>query len=265
MKLDPQIFIELNKFRHVLFRERDHKYFINGQQAHISTTGLIHRYSSHFAKEHWAQKKATEYGVTRDEVVEAWDYMNLHAVTEGSILHDFNEALMGNKLKGYPEDKIREIFRGADAIRSSYMMMQEQAIQFHKDISGKLIPVRSELVIGDSEWMLGGMVDQLFWNEKDQEFQIWDWKTNTDLKTSSQYQMADPIEHLPDCELVHYYLQLTIYKRLIERNTNLKIGKMFIVWFNENNPSYKIYPVKNVEEEVTLIINDWLSTKTVTN
>ena len=47
---------------------------------------------------------------------------------------------------------------------------------------GKLIPVRAEVVVGDEDWGVTGMIDQLFYNEKSQKLEIWDWKTNKDIK-----------------------------------------------------------------------------------
>ena len=54
--------------------------------------------------------------------------------------------------------------------------------KFYNDSYGKLIPVRAEVVVGDEELGLGGMIDQLFWNEKSGKLEIWDWKTNTQIK-----------------------------------------------------------------------------------
>ena len=45
---------------------------------------------------------------------------------------------------------------------------------------------------------------------------------------------------LDDCEYEIYSLQLNIYKKIVERNTNLKLGDSYLVWFNEENPNYEI-------------------------
>jgi hypothetical protein len=261
--LSPELFLELDKFRNVVFREDIHKYYIDGEECPISTTGLIGKYHEEFDSDYWAETKAQEYAqrnshVTAEDVSRIWKFMNLHAITEGSCLHNFAELRNNGKILPYPEKHIRDIF-GYDPLRSSYQMMEEQYRKFHADITGKLVPIRSELVIGDPEWLIGGMIDQLYWNVKDKEFQIWDWKTNSDLELTSKYKMNDPIGMVPDCAYFHYQLQLSIYKLIVERNTNIRIGKMYIVWFNEKNPTYKILPIKYRHQQVVDMINDWLT------
>lgn len=247
---NTDVFMELQKFRHVRFREDIHKYTINGVQCPISTTGLISKFHEKFNEDYWADRKALEYGLTSEHVKNCWKYINKHAIAEGRTFHNFAEYWMNGKELPYPEREIRMEFDGVDPIRGSHLMMREQFIQFHKDIVGKLLPIVSEFVMGDQEFMLGGMLDQLFWSHTKQEFQIWDWKTNGKMEMHSNNCMYDPISHIPDSNYWHYCLQLSIYKYMIEKWTNLKIGNMFIVWFNEKNESYQIIQVKPLMKEV---------------
>ena len=80
----------------------------------------------------------------------------------------------------------------------------------------------------------------VIWNEKQQCLQIWDWKTNTELHMNSKFnnKMKYCLSDLDECEFNVYSLQLNIYKKIIEKNTDLKFGSSHIVWFNENNPNY---------------------------
>ena len=41
-----------------------------------------------------------------------------------------------------------------------------------------LVPVKMELVVGDEDYGLGGMVDCLFYNKKSGMLEVWDYKTN---------------------------------------------------------------------------------------
>ena len=45
---------------------------------------------------------------------------------------------------------------------------------------------------------------------------------------------------------------------MLERNTNIKIGDMYIVWFNERNANYTIIKIRNLEKEVNMMVNDYL-------
>ena len=100
--------------------------------------------------------------------------------------------------------------------------------------------------------MLCGMVDQLFWNERYGTLEIWDWKTNTRLNMKDDYgnKMKECLWMLDKCEFNTYSLQLNIYKKIIEKNTNLKVGRCNLVWFNEDNPNYKIIKCADYSEHV---------------
>jgi ATP-dependent exoDNAse (exonuclease V) beta subunit len=52
-----------------------------------------------------------------------------------------------------------------------------------------------ELVVADDEYGIAGMVDCLFWNKKSEWLEIWDYKTNKEIKTSNNYRnkMLHPI------------------------------------------------------------------------
>ena len=126
---------------------------------------------------------------------------------------------------------------------------------FYDKSFGKLIPVRAEVVVGDKDWGVTGMIDQLFYNEKSKKLEIWDWKTNKAINTNNKWQQfKEPLGHLDVCELNTYSLQLSLYKHIIEKNTNLKLGKSYIVWLNENNDTYKVFKCHDFEKEVKSIL-----------
>ena len=40
------------------------------------------------------------------------------------------------------------------------------------------------------------------------------------------------------------------FKKIIEKNTNLKVGRCNLVWFNEDNPNYKVIKCADYSEHV---------------
>ena len=56
------------------------------------------------------------------------------------------------------------------------------------------------------------------------------------------------------CELNTYSLQLSFYKLIVERNTELELGDNYIVWFNENNETYKIMKCYDFRSEILKIM-----------
>ena len=128
--------------------------------------------------------------------------------------------------------------------------------KFYEDSKDNLIPVKSELVVGDREYGICGMVDQLFYNKKYNELQIWDWKTNKKIGTKNDYgeKFLEPLNNMDVCELNTYSLQLNLYKHIIEKNTNLKIGKLYICWFHETNKKYEVIECKDFSEEINQLV-----------
>ena len=127
--------------------------------------------------------------------------------------------------------------------------------QKKNDSHGKLVPVRAEVVVGDTEWGITGMIDQIFFNEKSGKLEIWDWKTNKAIKKDNKWQkFKKPLSHLDVCELNTYSLQLSFYRLIVERNTELELGDSYIVWFNENNESYKVMKCFDFRDEILKIM-----------
>jgi ATP-dependent exoDNAse (exonuclease V) beta subunit len=200
----------------------------------------------------YAKPKPENEWVTEEDIKGKWKYKNHHAIYEGTTLHDYIENYLNNKI--LPESKVSAEGLLFQEIKETYGIMKQHFHNFYDDSvsTGKLIPIKSEVIIGDKELGLCGMVDQLFWNRKHECLQIWDWKTNTRLNMKNNFgnKMKECLYMLDDCEFNTYSLQLHIYKKIIERNTNLKLGSCHLVWFNENNPNYKIIDCADYSEHV---------------
>lgn len=287
--------LELAKFNHIKYYDEPHKYYINGEptisctgfihkfqeefesnldkpdkwaekQGHIyKPKSMADKYAHKqnfypmegdpYGRPDYSKPKPPEECITESEVLAEWKYKNNHATFEGSTLHDYIENYMSNRVFPYPSVSPEGLTFGE--IEPTFNMMKQQFLNFYNTAvaSGRLIPVRNELVVGDSELNLTGMVDQLFWNVKEQCLQIWDWKTNTKLNMTNDFgkKLKYNLFMLDDCEYTIYSLQLNIYKKIIERNTNLRLGDCHLVWFNEENPDYKIIKCEdygNIVEEM---------------
>jgi len=242
-------------FNDVTYHDEPHKYYVNGQEL-ISVTTILHRYQEEFQEDYWSKVKAEEYSLTQKEVLRAWQFINKKGTMKGSAIHDYAENLFLNKVFPYPEQWILEEF-GFDPILPEYKITKKHVNNFHNDVRGKLIPVRTEMIVYDKESLIGGMLDILFFNIKTGEFQIWDWKTNKkfDMEMKSRH-FHDKLMILEDSDLEIYSLQLAMYKLIIEKNTGIKLGKSYVVWFSHNNENYKIIETKNREYYAKMIMND---------
>lgn len=244
---------QINKFNHIEFIQDEHVYLINGNKAK-SVTSVLKQYVKPFERDYWANIKAKKSGVDVEEILSQWEFSAKFSQIKGTLVHQFIEHKLTNAEFTYPEEVIVESF-GYDPIQTPFNQIVEIACQFLTDIDNKMIPIVSEFIIGDAEYLIGGTIDQLFYNKKSNKLEIWDWKTNKEIKVESRYFHLDPLSHIPDTELDHYSLQLSLYKLILERNTGLELGNSYITWFNENSPKYHIYIAKDYKKEAQLILD----------
>ena len=98
----------------------------------------------------------------------------------------------------------------------------------------------------------------------DKNGNVWliDYKTNSILKgynddeKNRRYtkKMLIPLQNIKNDSLNHYYLQLSIYKYLIEKYTNIKIYKTMIVYMSENIENYELIETPYLKNEVEKIL-----------
>ncbi len=95
---------------------------------------------------------------------------------------------------------------------------------------------------------------------------ISDYKTNKEIKESSYVnwegisaKMKAPLQHLDDCNLNHYALQLSLYLYIIiKHNPGLRPGKLMLqhVQFEEQGRDKYDYPVSKLDKDGNPIIKD---------
>ena len=72
------------------FNEAEHKYTLSGEHF-ISVTQFISRFHKHMDTEYWANKKAEERGITKEEILKEWQDKNDRANVIGTALHLYCE------------------------------------------------------------------------------------------------------------------------------------------------------------------------------
>ena len=282
--MESLIFQELNKFNDFKFDEPTHVYTRHGIK-YKSVTGLIKDYSTPYDSEYWSIYKALQGNnidvkssrnkeriitflkrnkdvhiskipdslfktVTPKNILFNWSIKSQRSTYLGSSIHNFIENWY--KKKTYTPDATNKentlVF--AD-IKDDYEKLQNQFIKFYNETKNLLIPIYSEFVVGDMTGSyISGMIDQLFWNVKYNCIQIWDWKTNGEIKTENRWQnLLSIFRDLPDCDYSKYSVQLNMYRAIIEANTKLKLGDSYFVNYNINNQEYKLYKTLDLQKE----------------
>jgi len=228
-----------NNFSGLQFNESTHTYLVNGKKISKSVTALAGQYSSDkpFDTQYWAERKAKERGISKEEIIKEWDAKRDFSANKGTLVHKFMENIYNG---------IEENIEVSD---------KELCLKFYNETKTFLLPIASELRIYDIELDVAGTIDQLFYCPQKKQIVLVDWKTNKMINTKNGYnKMVKPFDKFDSCEFYNYSLQLNFYKYIIEKNTELKIDSMKLVWLNsEVNKDYKVFDCVNFQDEIKKI------------
>lgn len=249
-------FKEMDVFNNIRYTDSDHSYLINGKKA-ISGTTLIHQFENVFDAEEVANKVAQKKGVSAQELLNQWALTNVIASVKGSLLHEYCELFYQKRVQElFDEDITERIVKNLKRIETykptdvEFKDNVEKCLEtiklyVHKTLplihvflnisNGKLIPIGSEIIIGDEEYLVCGTIDQLFYNATHNTLEIWDWKTNKEFKVKDTYnkKLKFPLEQYDDTHFYKYSIQLNLYKWILEKNTNLRVSKLWLLNFSE--------------------------------
>lgn len=236
---------KLNKaFGDFTFYSSDHHYEYKGQRIGISVTKFIEEYANEFDSQAVAERVAERDNKSVQEVLDEWKEKNERACEKGTMCHEYIQSIWeGNIAFGYESNEIIE-------------KLYNQADNFFIDYRTKLEHLADEFVIGSEEYDIASAIDHIFLNKLTGGLVLVDYKTNSDIYKNERYakNMKVPLSHLKDTTLNHYFIQLSIYKYIVEKYTDLKVDEWFIVWFSENNENYEIIEVPYLEKEVKKIL-----------
>ena len=252
---------ELNKaFGDFKFFEEDHHYEYKGQRVGMSVTRLIEDYVNEFDTETIAEKVAIKENKTIQQVLDEWKKKNECACIKGSLCHQYAQELWKDVCEWqetkYPSEMSEKFWQDVFKI---YRQSDNFFRNYHKN-GTFLEHLADEYVIGSEEYDIASAIDHLFINKLTGGLVLVDYKTNSYMsgynKKAYKKAMKVPLQHLNDDALHHYYIQLSIYKYLVEKYTNLKIEEMFIVYMSENIENYEIIEVPYLKNEVIKILEN---------
>ncbi|WP_298061695.1 AAA family ATPase [uncultured Rikenella sp.] len=246
-----KIIEQLKYFNGVSFNEKNHTYKLKDYQFGISVTQLIESYANEFNVEEVASRIAIRDNTTTFEILKKWKIENQEACLKGSKIH----VEAQNIWKGINIPlNIKKCHTGLkNAINSGV----KQAKQFYQDYKNVYDMLYDEFIVWSKEYDIAGSIDGIMYNKLTQQCCILDFKTNKKLEFISKYKkkMKIPLQKLDDCNGQHYFIQLSIYKFLIEKYTNIKVDELFIVYFDTNIDNYQIIEVPYLKKEVEKILN----------
>lgn len=239
-------------FRDFKFFEEDHHYEFKNQKVGISVTRLIEEYCNPFDSETVAAKVAEKENRSITEILQEWKHKNQIACLKGSKCHLYAQSLFDDQLH------LKDFYNDIQPVKIVFNTIKDQMDNFYKDFNEKFEHLASEFIIGSEEYDIASAIDHLFVNKMTGGLVLVDYKTNSDIHKSEKYakNMKVPLSHLKDFTLNHYYIQLSIYKYLVEKYTDLKVDEWFIVYFSENILNYEIIEVPYLKNEVIKILEN---------
>lgn len=246
-----------DSFKDFKFYEDGHYYTCKGKNVGISVTRFIAEYENEFNQQEVAEKCALKENRPVEEILEEWKYKADFACEKGTLGHLYSQSLWNGDDLSLIQDKI-DLF--TNGLENPIEIIQEQADNFYQDYKDHLEHLFDELPIGSEEYDIASCVDHLFYNKLTGGLVLVDYKTNSYMsgynKKAYFKKMKVPLSHINDDTLHHYYIQLSIYKFLIEKYTGLKVEEIFIVYMSENIENYEIIEIPYLKEEVEMILEN---------
>lgn len=248
----------LKIFQDFKFFPEDHHYEFKGERVGISVTRFIEQYCNEFERDLIAERCAIKENKTVQEILDLWQYKNDFACVKGSTCHEFAQSRWSKEK--YELDKFDE----SDEYLNAVLKIQKQAVNFYNDYKDTLEHLYDEFVVGSEEFDIASAIDHLFINKLTGGLVLVDYKTNSILKGYNDDEknrkyaknMKVPLQHIKDLTLNHYYIQLSIYRYLLEKYAKVEVEEMFIVYFSENIENYEIIEIPYLKKEVELILEN---------
>lgn len=203
----------------------------------------------------WNDKNLVEYDIPieefnnkRNEILESYNKTRDEATSRGIAIHSKFEELFYK----HNNDVIKKYTSGGvfDCKKGYYKLDLERAVYpeflVHCDF--------------DEYLKISGTIDILCKDGND--LIIGDFKTNKKIdsesyfdRTTKKHQMMKaPLNHLMDCSLIHYQLQLSTYAYMLQHiNPKFNIKKLIIIHIDHNN-NITEYEVEYLKDDISRML-----------
>lgn len=248
---------QLSVFDRITFVENTHTYLIdNKPAAELSVTKTIKQFKKPFDIDKNAARIAAKTGATVSQIKEEWERNRDYSATLGTILHKYIECFYTKQIFDIKELNVTLGFDEKTKLKNNLPSLIQQFEHFCKE-NHHLLSVKNELVVGDlDDTKICGMLDMLAYNTKTQELEILDFKTNKKMQRFTPFgNLFYPFDKFTEGELNEYTIQLNVYKYFVEKYTDLKIEKLKVIWFNNQNLKYQVFELENLQDEIKLMID----------
>lgn len=245
MDLKTDILSKLEKYNDskFVFEPVEHKYTYE-DTVFTSVTTYIQNFHKKFDTDYWSEKKASERGITQEEILLEWKTANDYSNDIGTQMHEWIES--------YYKKEWKELPKNADVINRINKFNNIYVSNLHK-----LTPVAFEQRIFSRQLKLAGTIDSIFINPENNHIYILDWKSNKAFHTDATKKFSKllaPFNKFYENQLNEYSIQLSLYA-LILKEVGIEIQGMFLVHIPHEGDA-KIYKAVDMRD----ILNEYFST-----
>lgn len=234
----------------ITFREKDHKYWINGDSTNIiSSTSYIHGFFEKFDAEKiigfilrgrkWSCDPSYKYYMkSKQEILDEWEQNRDRAAADGTKLHA----------------DIEYHFNGLDNMIENDSYEYRILFQQFKDDHPNLRMYRTEQMIFSKVLRITGSIDGVSINS-DGTINLIDWKRSKQIKFKSYggKNGIEPFDHMPDCNYTHYALQLNLYRAILETFYGHIVRETYLIVLHPDQKKYIKIIVPRLETEAHLL------------
>ena len=234
-------------FTKITFDAKSHTYTYLGRHL-MPVTSALKWVVPEFDTETAVASKMVETGKTRQEILAEWDHKRDTGLERGTRTHAYIEAVIeqnGVDVLSAVNDKSHEMLEFDKAWERMQSVLKAELF-------------KKEWTIGDAQLGIAGRCDAIFdivSGGKKKKILV-DWKTGKYmLRKYAKEPMLPPFNEYPNCEEVKYSLQLSLYRLIIERNTDMKIDAAYILHLPSDH-EYHMYNTIDFRSEA----ESWLLT-----
>ena len=229
----------------IQFDEESHTYTVDGIPVPLSVTALIHRYTRAFVpliaiqnmRAETRQRYSAQGLVTEEDILHAWEQNGKVQRNRGTLMHFHIEQYLNGCV-----------------IEPPWSPEFEQFVILHEEITpAHQTPFRTELSVYSRRLNVAGQIDAIF-KETDGTFAVWDWKRCKLLRYDSRSQMKEPLDHLADVNAWHYFMQLNIYRYILQNEYGLSVNAMYLGVFHPTRQQPLCVRVPFMEDEMQFLL-----------
>lgn len=191
----------------VQYNDAEHKYFL-GTKVYRSATQIVEQFVNRFDTDGQAERMEYQYNMPAKQWKSQWKKINTQSLIRGGTKHNYEEQFMYNR--GYAS------IHGKQFIVFDPKKWYKSAIDYFTLPDG----IYPELKLWRHDWKIAGRTDKPTFEtiSSSRYAHVEDFKTNKRIRDRGfdGRTMLNGLEHLQDCELTHYTLQLSIYQFMLE-------------------------------------------------